>query len=147
MTESNDDWAEVDASNEELLVSTLESARVLLTGGHFVLKAHNHSTKFVNVKGLYPHVFEMDLFCRALALRITRVLGPGTQKLSGVVGPVMGGVALAQGTAKWLGQVSQDLEDEPVALFAEKGENDQLFSAAVTTNTFTTVSSSSSKTS
>lgn len=123
MTDASVDWQLLDQRNEDSFVDSLSKAGVILKG-HFVLRSMNHTDRFVDIKGLYPHTRVTKSFARALALRIQRELGD-EQLLSvrGVVAPAVGGVILAHDTAEWIGLLSQEFDREVLALFAEKDEN------------------------
>ncbi len=113
------DWRLLDQRNEERFLAELTKANAILSG-HFTLASGKHADTFVNIKGLYPHVLATMLFGRALALRIIRELGERAQLLAGVVSPAVGGVVHSFNTAYWLTQVSQEVDREILALFAEK---------------------------
>jgi orotate phosphoribosyltransferase len=114
-------WIGTDFQNEKEFVALLEKWEVLLRHDHFVLRSGAHSSDFVNIKGLYPHTGVTKAFCKALAIRIRRELGPsGLATVRGVLAPAMGGVILCHDVAEWISLTSENIDREVLALFAEK---------------------------
>ncbi|MBI4365882.1 MAG: phosphoribosyltransferase [Deltaproteobacteria bacterium] len=93
------------------VLSILHEVGAVLTESHFVYTSGKHGAAYVNKDAIYPHTGHVARLCEALATPFA------TAAVDTVAGPAVGGVILAQWTARHLSQMSGR---EVVACFAEE---------------------------
>lgn len=99
-------------------MSDSEARRILVRSsavlrGHFVLRSGDHSDTYVNKDAIFPNTGYLSRLCEMIAERW------GAEAPGVVVGPVAGGVALAQWTAH---HFSRRMGFQVPAIYADKKE-------------------------
>ncbi len=95
----------------------------IITDSHIVYSSGKHGSAYVNKDALYPHVRATARVCEELAHRASMI-----SDFQVVVAPALGGVALSQWVAYYLGRpILHPLDfsisrDEVLALYADKTE-------------------------
>ena len=93
------------------VLELLKSRGAIQTGGHFVYASTMHGTDYVNKDAIYPYPHLVSSLCLEIAKKFTN------DAVEVVVGPELGGVILAQGTAFHLSVLTGQ---EVLAVTAEK---------------------------
>ncbi len=97
--------------NAEIL-RLFEEAGAIITGSHFVYTSGRHSSVYVNKDALYVHTARVSELCRRMAQPYD------AEAIDVVVGPMLGGIILAQWTAHHLN--ARRRVGETLAVYAEK---------------------------
>jgi orotate phosphoribosyltransferase len=97
------------------VLNTLERHGALLNG-HFMLASGDHSNRFVNKDGIYPHTQDTEEIAGAMA----EPFRASVKRVDVVVGPEKGAIILGFLVARALTQALTDLTDEVLAVYAEK---------------------------
>jgi orotate phosphoribosyltransferase len=108
----------------EQIAHIFSQAKAVITGDHFVYAKKEtgwfHGSDYVNKDAVYPDTDATSILCREIA---SHFADAGIQT---VVGPTVGGVALAQWTAYWFNQkprrewICEKKEDKVLAVCADE---------------------------
>jgi orotate phosphoribosyltransferase len=77
---------------EKEISRIFEDSQAIITGSHIVYTSGKHGEAYVNKDAVYPHTARVSRLCSFIAEDFEDV------EIDAVVGPVVGGVALAQWT-------------------------------------------------
>jgi orotate phosphoribosyltransferase len=75
----------------------------VLLDGHFVLHAGSHSARYVNKDEIYTDPLDASMLAIEMGIPFRDNKDRPLEYVDTVIGPAVGGVSLAQYTAKWLG--------------------------------------------
>lgn len=81
---------------ESEIIKIFEDSKAIITGSHIVYTSGKHGEAYVNKDAVYPHTAKISRLCQFIAEDFEN------EEIDAVVGPVVGGVALAQWTAHHL---------------------------------------------
>jgi orotate phosphoribosyltransferase len=112
-------------ANDAQIMQMFADANAIVTESHFVYSSGRHSSVYVNKDALYLHTETISKLCERMAQSYR------AQEIDVVVGPVIGGVVLAQWVAHTLNlrrkeggeAASGETRGETLAVFAEKGSD------------------------
>lgn len=94
----------------------LEQHNAIIKGTHVVYTSGRHGSVYINKDAIYPHTAAVSNLCAAMAKAYSDA------SVEVVVGPVVGGVVLAQWVAFHLSTPSHEV----LAVYAEKGQGFEL---------------------
>jgi orotate phosphoribosyltransferase len=97
------------------VLATLAAVGALITGDHLVYTSGRHGSSYVNKDALYPHTAATSAVCARIAERFADA---GAEV---VAGPTVGGVIMAQWTARHLSELTGR---EVLAVYAEEEQAD-----------------------
>ncbi len=97
--------------DEEQVLRMLGNVGAVITGSHIVYASGKHGTAYINKDALYPHTQKTSFVCRVIAYEFSGC------DIDIVIAPAIGGVILAQWTARHL---EVFIGREVLALYAEK---------------------------
>ncbi len=83
-------------ARESEIMKIFEESQAIITGSHIVYTSGKHGEAYVNKDAVYPHTAKISRLCQFIAEDFEN------EEIDAVVGPVVGGVALAQWTAHHL---------------------------------------------
>ena len=96
------------------IMKIFEDSKAIITGSHIVYTSGKHGEAYVNKDAVYPHTAKVSRLCQLIAEDFEN------EEIDAVVGPVVGGVALAQWTAHHLSLLQGK---EVLAICADKEED------------------------
>jgi len=96
------------------IMKIFEDSKAIITGSHIVYTSGKHGEAYVNKDAVYPHTAKVSRLCQFIAEDFEN------EEIDAVVGPVVGGIALAQWTAHHLSQLQGK---EVLAICADKEED------------------------
>lgn len=101
-------------ARESEISQIFEDSKAIITGSHIVYTSGKHGDAYVNKDAVYPHTAKVSRLCQFIAEDFEN------EEIDAVVGPVVGGVALAQWTAHHLSLLQGK---EVLAICADKEES------------------------
>ena len=101
--------------NDPVIMQLFVDAGAIITDSHFVYSSGRHSSVYINKDALYLHTGAISRLCELM------VRSYDADQIDVVVGPVLGGIVLSQGTAHHLNQ--RRTTGETLAVYAEKGND------------------------
>ena len=78
------------------IIKIFEESQAIITGSHVVYTSGKHGAEYVNKDAVYPYTSKLSRLCECIAEDFEDT------EIDVVVGPVVGGIALAQWTAHHL---------------------------------------------
>lgn len=100
------------------ILTMLSEVGAIVTHSHFVYTGGDHGTAYVNKDAIYPHIALMKTLSEALVMPY---IGDDAPNVDVVVGPALGGIALAH----WSAMAIQIYAGRsPLAVYAEKIADD-----------------------
>ncbi len=99
--------------NDPQTMELFERVGAIVTNSHFVYTSGRHSSIYINKDALYAHTGIISALCQKMAAPYQ------PDEIDVVVGPVLGGIILAQWVTHFLNQ--RRSAGETLAVFAEKG--------------------------
>jgi len=96
---------------QEEALKIFEETQAIVTNIHVVYTSGYHGSSYINKDAIYPHTEKISKLCEFIAESFK------DYKIDGVIGPVIGGIVLAQWTAHHLSKIQGK---EIVALCADK---------------------------
>lgn len=100
-------------ARETEIMKIFEESQAIITGSHIVYTSGKHGEAYVNKDAIYPHTAKVSKLCSFIAEDFEN------EEIDVVVGPVVGGVALAQWVAHHLSHLQGK---EILAVCADKDE-------------------------
>mgnify|MGYP001581895639 CR=1 FL=1 len=101
------------------ILDILKETRAIITDDHFVYTSGNHGSVYVNKDAIYPHTEKVSEVGSMFAERVK------DKDIDVVVGPMIGGIILAQWTAYHLSKLKGK---EILGVYTEKdAQNNQVF--------------------
>jgi orotate phosphoribosyltransferase len=100
-------------TRETEIMKIFEESQAIITGSHIVYTSGKHGSAYVNKDAVYPFTSRVSKLCSFIAEDFEN------EEIDAVVGPVVGGVALAQWTAHHLSRLQGK---EVLAICADKSE-------------------------
>ncbi len=97
------------------IITILRKVGAILPNSHFVGVSGKHIDTYITKDALFPHVLEVEKVCQMFAEK-NKDLNPDV-----VAAPALGGIILAQGTARALSKI---YGREVLAVFTEKTKDD-----------------------
>lgn len=101
-------------ARESEIMKIFEDSQAIITGSHIIYTSGKHGEAYVNKDAVYPHTTKISRLCQFIAEDFE------SEEIDAVVGPVVGGVALAQWTAHHLSLLQGK---EVLAICADKEED------------------------
>ena len=96
------------------IMKIFEDSKAIITGSHIIYTSGKHGEAYVNKDAVYPHTAKVSRLCQFIAEDFEN------EEIDAVVGPVVGGIALAQWTAHHLSLLQGK---EVLAICADKEED------------------------